>query len=411
MHIGDQHISRRSALKLGMAAAASFGLARRPLVASAGTLSPVNSVETANMDFAFKLQSVLARSSTGANLFFSPLSISLALAMVYNGARGQTMQAIARTTDYTGISPASLNQAMSALLAGLQQRDANVKLQIADSLWYRQGIGVSPTFMATLKSIYGAPATALDFASPAAPATINTWVSRQTHGLIPTIVRHITPQEVLYLINALYFKARWSEQFAPSSTAPGPFTLQNGQKTKLPMMSREGSYAYAMTAAYQAISLPYESGQFSMVIVLPATGSELATFQAGLNTSSWQRLIGTLSPQHGRLQLPRFTVDYGAGLGRPLTQLGMGIAFDPNHADLSGMFTTNRGFISNVQHRAVMEVNEQGTKAAAVTAVGVGLMAVAVPTFTMVVNRPFFCAIRDNVSGTLLFMGSIVDPR
>jgi serpin B len=148
-----------------------------------------------------------------------------------------------------------------------------------------------------------------------------------------------------------------------------------------------------------------------MVIVLPATGSGLTKFQTGLSAASWQRLIGTLSPRYGTLHLPRFTVDYSASLGRALTQLGMGIAFDPNHADLSGMFTTYRGFISNVQHRAVMEVNEQGTKAAAVTAVGIGVTAMPVSTFTMVVNRPFFCAIRDNVSGTLLFMGSIVDPR
>jgi serpin B len=378
---------------------------------SVDAASPASTLDAANLAFALKLFSVLDQTSTGENLFLSPFSVSLALAMVYNGARGSTLQALARATGYTSLPPAALNHAMVGLLGALRARDKAVALQIADSLWYRQGIGVSPAFMATLKASYGAPATALDFNSPTAPATINAWVSRQTHGLIPSIVHTIQPEEVLFLINALYFKAPWALQFQVASTQPGPFTLQNGQQKTLPLMAHAGAYAYAATPSYQAISLPYASGQFSMVIVLPTTSSSLAQFQRGLTAASWQQLVGTLSPHYGRIVLPRFTVDYSASLNQALSALGMGIAFDPNRADLSGMFTSIRGYVSRVQHRAIMEVNEQGTTAAAVTSIGVGAMAVPVLTFTMLVNRPFFCAIRDNVSGTLLFMGSIVDPK
>jgi serpin B len=381
------------------------------MVSPARAAAPVDALAAANLGFALRLHGVLAQAAAGKNLFFSPLSVSIALAMVYNGARGSTLQAMARTAGFTGMSAADLNQAVSALLAGLHSRDRQVTLQLADSLWYRQGIGVAPAFVAALKATYGADATALDFASPSAPATINAWVKRQTHGLIPSIVGRIAPQDVLYLVNALYFKARWAAQFSPLNTAPGPFTLQNGQKVSVPMMTNNGSYGYAAAPDYQAISLPYESGQFSLVVVLPASASSLARFQHGLSAASWQQLVGTLTPHYGRLGLPRFTVDYSAGLRPALSDLGMAIAFDPNQANLSGMFTAIRGYISSVQHRAVMEVNERGTKAAAVTSVGVSATAVPSQSFSMVVNRPFFCAIRDNVSGTLLFIGSIVDPR
>lgn len=411
MYMYDQRMDRRTALKAGVASVAGLGLAGLPMIGSADAASPATALQTANLDFAFRLYNALDQSSGGVNLFLSPFSVSLALAMVYNGARGSTLQALGQATGYTSLPPATLNHAMIALQAALQARDKAVALQIADSLWYREGIGISPTFMAALKASYGADATALDFASPDAPATINAWVKQKTHGLIPAIVRSIKPQEVLFLINALYFKARWSEQFMPSNTAPGPFTLQNGQQKTLPMMARDGTYGYATTPNYQAISLPYESGQFSMVIVLPSTSSSLAQFQRGLSPTSWQQLVGTLSPRYGRISLPRFTVDYSASLSHALGALGMGIAFDPNQADLSGMFTSIRGYISSVRHRAIMMVNEHGTKAAAVTSVGISATAIPMQSFTMLVNRPFFCAIRDNVSGTLLFMGSIVNPQ
>lgn len=411
MYLDGQRISRRAALKVGIASAASIGFALPPGRAFARTPSQTSQLDAANLNFAFKLNALLAGASSSENLFFSPLSISLALAMVFNGARGSTLQALANATGFAGMSQADLNQAARALLAALQSRDPAVSLSIANSLWYRQGIAVSPTFAATLKSAYGANATALDFASPGAPVTINAWVNRTTHGLIPSIVHSIAPSDVLFLINALYFKAKWATQFSPSNTAPGPFTLASGQKKTLPLMNQMGTYGYRETALYQAISLPYAAGAFSMVIVLPSASSSLAQFQRGLNATAWQQLVSTLPMRYGRLVLPRFTVDYSASLRLPLSDLGMGIAFDPTQADLSGMFTAIRGFISGVQHRAVMAVNEQGTRAAAVTAIGVGATAMPMQTFTMVVDRPFFCVIRDNESGTVLFMGSIFHPQ
>jgi serpin B len=409
--------SRRSALQRGLVLAGGAGLAMAALGRPAATWAQAQTTDVgrlvaANLDFGFRLYAALAKGSGGQNLFYSPLSVSLALEMVYNGARTTTQQAMARTLGLGSMGTPLLNSTSASLLAHLQALDSKVALSIADSLWLRRGYTLLPAFQQAVAASYGAQISMLDFADPHAPGTINAWVNRQTHGLIPSIIKDIPSQMILYVINALYFKAPWSSPFRQSSTSPGPFTIAGGQQKTLPMMRNLGAYHYVKAAGYEAIALPYAAGKLAMYIVLPSVSNGLHGFQSGLDAATWSSLIQSLTPQEGTIVLPRFGVDYSASLNAALSALGMGIAFDTKRADLSGMvqLTGQRAYISEVKHRSVLKVDEQGTLAAAVTSVGVGAMSMPQAVFSMVVNRPFFCAIRDETTGTLLFMGAITNP-
>jgi serpin B len=388
------------------AAAAGVSRASRP----AGTPSGVDALVAANLDFAFRLQTAMLKGAAGQNLFISPLSVATALAMVFSGSAGSTQKAMATTLAYKSLSQRDVNAATLALLTGLQQRDKSIKLSIANSIWLRLGATVAPTFMATMHGSYGAALQTLDFTTPQAPATINAWVSKQTHGLIPSIVRSIDADTLMFLINALYFKGAWSSPFRQMSTQPAPFTTAAGKRATVPMMAQSGGFAYAKSASAEIIRLPYGAGGFAMYIVLPATGTSLPAFLGRLNPSAWHGLLSGLKPQHGSIQMPRLSVTFGAGLKPVLSAMGMGEAFDPNTATFPGILQKQNAYITDVQHKAVMHVDENGTEAAAVTSIGVGATAVIADMFHMVVDRPFMCAIRDETTGSLLFTGMIADP-
>jgi serpin B len=355
----------------------------------------------------------LAKDTAGAqNVFISPLSVALALSMAYNGARGDTQRAMAGALGLGSMAAGDLNAGSAALLAHLRGLDRGIELSLADSLWLRQGMRALPAFRQALLRYYGARTTTLDFGDPRAPAAINAWVSRQTHGLIQSIIERIPTDMVLYLIDALYFKGAWSAPFQAGLTRPGPFTPAGGGRRTLPMMSSTGSYRYNKTQTYEAISLPYGAGKVAMYIVLPAASSGLRGLQNWLDAGTWQGLPATLQEAMGTIVLPRFTVDYGTGLKTALVALGMGLAFDPLRADLSAMVELDgqRAYIGDARHKTVLKVDERGTLAAAVTSIGVAATAMPMSTFKMTVNRPFFCAIRDETTGLLLFMGGIADP-
>ncbi|MGH2388250.1 MAG: serpin family protein [Chloroflexota bacterium] len=412
MHTLNLRPSRRAVLRAGLLGGAaltirpwSFGTA-----ADAAPL-PADTLAAANLTFAFRLRNAVSGTGAPTNLLLSPLSVSIALAMVFNGAHGATRRAMAAAMNLGTMTTADLNKANAALLAGLPTRDDKVDLEIADSLWQRQDLTLLPSFIAAVGKAYGAAPTRLDFADPRAPSVINAWVKKHTHGLIPRIVKQIPPEMVLFLVNALYFKGPWSAQFDPHATSPGPFTLQGGAMVKVPMMSHTSSYSYTKQPGYEAIRLPYASGQFSMYLFLPAASTSLSAFLAGLNAHSWATMLKGLSSRHGTIMMPRFSVNYTASLNDALGSLGMGVAFDRNQADFSAMARGRQLFISDVRHAAVMKVDEKGTIAAAVTSIGVGTTAIMEPQFTMTVNRPFFCAIRDETTGTILFLGTVVDPR
>jgi len=379
--------------------------------ASTGALDP--RLVSANVRFGFNLFSELAKKDRGNNLFISPTSIGLALAMTYNGAVGDTKAGMERALEIEGISHADLNKAYAGLRAALESPDPKVQLNIANSLWARKDVTFNPDFLARNKQFYGAEVSPLDFNDPAAPATINSWVNDKTKGKIDKIIDRIDAQSILFLINAIYFKGAWAAEFDKAKTKDEPFTPASGQQRQLPMMHQSGEYKYLEGKDFQAVSLPYGGGRVAMYIFLPSKGVSLEEFQKNLTAENWNSGLKQFAETKGDIGVPRFKIEYEVSLNDALSALGMGAAFDPTRADFSGVArTTDRVFISNVKHKTYAEVNEEGTEAAAVTSVEMRATSAMRPrnTFRMIVDRPFFCAIADNKSGTLLFMGAINNP-
>jgi serpin B len=366
----------------------------------------------ANTKFGFKLFGQLLKQDAGKNMFLSPSSVAYALAMTYNGAEGETQQAMAKALALQGMTLQELNQANAALKAMLANLDPKVQLAIANSLWARKGLTFKTDFITRNKEFYAAEVTTLDFSAPGAPATINTWVGKNTQGKITKIIDRIDDDAILYLINAIYFKGAWAAEFDRKKTKDGVFTLRDGRKKKHSMMSQSGRYNYYQDSNFQAVSLPYGQGRVSMYIFLPSKSSSLKKFYENLNAENWEGWMSQFSSMKGDIVLPRFKVEYEVVLNEALKALGMEVAFDKQRANFGGMCAISSGanvFIDQVRHKTFVEVNEEGTEAAAATSVGIGITSVQ-PTFSMVIDRPFFLAIRDNQTGAVLFMGSIVEP-
>jgi serine protease inhibitor len=360
--------------------------------------------------FAFKLFGTLARQDSGRNVFISPSSVALALAMTYNGARGETRSAMARSLELGELSLGDLNRASAELFASLNSLDPQVRLAIANSLWARQGVEFEGDFVRAARDSYDASVLSLDFARDPVVATVNQWVREHTAGKIESILDRVDPSAILILVNAIYFKGSWSRQFDRRLTREGPFTLPDGRVVRPPMMSQSGKYRYYEDRGFRAVRLPYGRGRMSMYIFLPATRTGLDTFLQSLDATRWDAWLRGFRETDGHIALPRFTLSYAASLNEPLKALGMADAFS-SRADFSGM-CSGYARIDEVRHKAFVEVNEEGTEAAAATAVTMMRASFAPSrTFSMVVDRPFFCAIRDDQTGAVLFMGAIVAPE
>lgn len=370
----------------------------------------------ANTEFGFKLFSEVVKQNPRQNIFISPASVALALAMVYNGARGETQQAIMDALEIRGMSLDEVNRANAALRTALTNSDPKVQLVIANSLWAKQGITFEPEFLQRNQDFYQADVTKLDFNDPRAVAIINGWVSKQTRGKINQIIQQINSLATLFLLNAIYFKGYWSVPFDKTKTKGDIFTTLDGHQKKHPMMAQSGKFDYYRGQGFQAVSLPYGSGGASMYVFLPDQDSSLMEFQQRLTAKEWN-MMTRFDRTEGHIVLPRFKVEYETDLNDALKALGMGIAFDQTRADFSGICAvppTQNVYLDRVKHKTFVEVNEEGTEAAAVTSIGMvaaGLMLSPPKPFTMIVNRPFFCAIRKNKTGAMLFMGSIIDPE
>jgi serine protease inhibitor len=368
-------------------------------------------VIAATSRFSFKLYNQLLKQRSSKNVFVSPSSVLLALAMTYNGAEGETRQAMARALEIEGVSLPEVNRAFADLRSMLNSADPKLQLTIANSLWARQGLSLKPDFLQRTKEFYAAEVTSLDFGNPAAPATINSWVKNNTGDRIDKIVDEISSDTILFLINAIYFKGQWATEFDKGKTREDDFKLADGSQKKLPMMSQSGKYNYYKSKDFQAVSLPYGSGRVSMYVFLPDKSTSLDQFERNLTVANWETWMKSFRLAPGELMLPRFRIEYEVNLNDALKALGMSEAFDSTRANFSGM-AQGAIYISEVKHKTFAEVNEEGTVAAAVTSVGVRLASAQLPqeNFIMKVDRPFFVAIRDNETGTVLFMGSIADP-
>lgn len=369
--------------------------------------SPKN-IPLAHNTFGFNSIKILAKEEGNKNVFISPSSIALALSMVYNGANGETKSAMQKTLQFQNMDIATVNQESLGLINSLKNPDPKVELSVANSVWARNGVDFKKDFLSTVGSYFNAEISTLDFSNSNAANTINAWVSKNTKGKIPTIVSPPIPDSmVMYLINAVYFKGSWTTEFDKKLTEDRNFTTADGVTKKHPLMRQRGDMPYLETEDFQSVNLPYgKNKRLSMYVFLP---KNLNNFVQTLDVNKWNDWMKQYKETEGTILLPRFKMEYEKGLIPLLTQLGMGVAFQDN-ADLTGIGNSLK--ISEVKHKTYVDVNEEGTEAAAVTSVGISVTSVmpAQKTFYMEVNRPFFFVIRDNQTQEVLFMGTIQNP-
>ncbi|MCC6730163.1 MAG: serpin family protein [Chthonomonadales bacterium] len=370
-------------------------------------------------DFGLRLYRRLASGGSQGNLFLSPVSVHLALDMVFNGAQRSTREAMAKTLALQGLTPEETSKAASALMEALRQPADAVQIEAANALWAREGLVLAPEFRRRTQREFDAAVHRADFASPGTADEVNAWVRDRTHGKIERIVDAATVRDaILLLVNALYFKGRWSVPFSPGLTQESHFHTEADGARRVPFMRRTAEMPYDENALFQAVALPYGDGRVRMVVILPKPGRSLADVNAQLTAERWRLWTGALAKRKGTLALPRFKTEYGTSLRPALAAMGMEVAFG-GQADFGGMLAqgahqqlTGRVRLSDVIHKTALEVNEEGTEAAAATGAVMGITSVRpVQPFQMTVDRPFLLAIEHQSSGALLFLGAIRDPR
>jgi serine protease inhibitor len=343
---------------------------------------------------------------TPGNVAIAPISVAMALQIVYNGAGGATQQGMAQTLQLGSLSTQDLNNDNAALQGSLMNPDPQVNLTIANSLWMHLDTNPVPAAFTQMdQTYYGA--TVGDLAG--APDNVNSWVSTETDGLITSILPAANYASVVAVIaNVIYFKGQWSAAFDATQTAPAPFTLMDGTQVSVPMMHESATYGYLQGANFQAVRIPYGAGRFSMLVVMPNAGTSLNSFVAALTPDMLNGWEGQLQSGMGNLSMPKFTATYGASLVQPLTTLGMQAAFcaDPM-ASFPGLGLV---CVQDVEHKTVVEVDESGTVAAGATTVTIVPTAVEVPLFTLTLDHPFLYVIRDDMTGELLFIGTMTNP-
>lgn len=363
---------------------------------------------TATFGFAL-LQEEIAQKPK-ENVLVSPVSVSVALGMVANGAKGDTLTGIAKGLGLSGVTDsfAAQNAGYAALLNELKGSNLGVKLSIANSIFAQSGVEFDKGFLGTCCKEFKAQVDVSDFADLKTLETINKWCSDKTNGKINSILDEIDPLNIMYLLNAVYFKGEWTTKFDKSQTSDGDFAATGGTK-KHPLMFRNGDMEYSETAEYQLVALPFGTEKrIKLYIFLPAVGKTPADLVKGLDEVSYTEAIAGLYERDGALMLPRFKLEYGNQLNASLEALGMQKAFT-RAADFSGMGADLDGLhITDVQHKTVAAFDEDGGEAAAVTSVG-GFESFCAP-WEMTVNRPFVAVLGDVGTGAVLVAGVVYDP-
>jgi serpin B len=380
------------------------------LVVLADSSSDQAGLAAANTGFAFDLLKQIANVQPRANVFISPFSVSSVLQMVANGAAGDTRTEMQRVLKTTDLPPEILNAAVKNLNQSLDSQ-TNVILNLANAIWFQEGLQLKPGFVATNRQFFKAELAPVDFQKSESAKIINDWADKSTRGKIKDVVQWpFDPLTRVILANAIYFKGNWERPFDKSRTKPEDFHLAGGGEKQVPMMEPGGHFDYQEGDGFQAVRLPYAGARLQMYLFLPDTNSNPAKLLAGLNSNMWRdKIIPGFRNREGTLLFPRFKIEYDVLLNDPLQALGMRHAF--GDADFSAM-ANERLFISQVKQKSFVEVNEEGTEAAAVTTVVMKSMAIMQPIqpFKMVVNRPFFFVIGDNQTQAILFMGLVYDP-
>lgn len=366
--------------------------------------------------FAFSLFRQFGTEKEPKNVFFSPSSVLLCLCLLHEGASGETKEAMDKVLEVAGLEPEALRSAIGALQAALRIKGPGLQLVAANSIWYNPEWVPRSKYLARVREDYDAEVIALDALGDEMVARINSWVSAKTHDKIESIVGTLDPLTSLLAINASYFKDLWEKPFIRDLTREESFHDSEGRELRVPLMSQYGSYPYYEESKFQAVRLGYKTSRLAMYVFLPAKRSSLTEFRQNLNSATWDKWTRRLKVIEGHIRIPRFRLTYESKLNSALAKLGMEIAFDPRRARFDAIHPPPPHiWIDRVIHRAFVEVNEEGTEAAAVTAVhmvALSMRPIKPPRpFEMIVDRPFFFAICDDETKSILFMGSIEEPH
>ena len=394
------------------------------LVAACETNPPVPVSKDLNLDlkslellasdniFGLELfQEIMQDAKADENVMISPLSVALALGMTYNGSASTTREAMEATLKLQGLTEDEINDGYKSIIDQLLDLDPKVVMEIANSIWYKDGFEVEDEFIKTNKEHFYAEIRSLDFSSPDAVNTINRWVSDNTHELIEEIIDAIPAAAVMYLINAIYFKGTWTYEFDTDETKLEPFFPAAMASFETPAMHQEMKLNYYQNNLFELVELPYGDKKFSMLVFLPSAENTCSDILAEMDNDNWNSWTNNFNETRVYMQLPKFKFETFKLLNDPLSSMGMEIAFT-DAADFTRINLAGNLFISRVLHKTFIDVNEEGTEAAAVTAVEIELTSAGGSGLThFIADKPFLFVIRVNSTGSILFMGRLSQPE
>jgi serpin B len=364
-------------------------------------------VQSSNQ-FAFTLFNKACSDESKENLLISPLSISMALSMVMNGAEGNTKIGLSKTLGYGNTEISKINEFYKLMIPQLKSVDNQVVFSIANSIWYRNTFPFSTSFLSTNLNYYNAYVSPLDFSSPTATKTINSWVNTKTNNEIPSIIDHILPDQVMFIINAIYFKGLWSKQYDVTKTTDQDFYCENKKVVKCKMMTQEEvNFPFYSNKIFTAVEMSYGQSSYVMTVLLPNDGKTTSDVFSNITAESWKSMNDSLGFEEVTLNIPRFKITYETSLNSMLGTMGMADAFNPKVANFKGIYSRGGIYISEMKHKTTINVDEKGTVAAAVTADQ--YVTLAMPTMVNI-NKPFVFVISEKSTGTILFTGRIMDP-
>ena len=367
----------------------------------------------ADNEFGLELfKEVMKEAEAGENIMISPLSVALALGMTYNGSAGATREAMESTLKLEGFTEEEINNGYKSIIDQLLDLDPKVIMEIANSIWYREGFEVEDEFINTNKEHFYAEIRELDFNRTDAVDIINRWVSDNTNELIDEIIKEISPETVMFLINAIYFKGTWTYEFDPEETQMRPFYTEQGSEMSADAMRQETELNYFSNDQLKLVELPYGDEKYSMLAILPSGDYTCADIRAQLNNSNLNSWTGQFNKTNVLVQLPKFKFETFKKLKDPLTEMGMGVAFSGS-ADFTRINSAGGLLISEVLHKTFIDVNEEGTEAAAVTAVVIELTSIdpGQQSVQFIAEKPFLFLIRENISESILFIGQVCNPE
>ena len=361
--------------------------------------------------FSFNLFQQVATSADKTNAFISPLSVSMALGMLYNGTSPAARSEMVAALGMTDFSDAEINEYYQKMSQALLSVDPLTALAIANSIWSEKTYPVKQSFIDVNKKYYDAEVQSLDFSLKSTLDAINNWCAKKTNDRIKTILDEIPDNAVMYLINAVYFKSKWQFEFDKKDTRDEEFTMENGVRKKVPMMNQTTALPYYSDEMLECVEMPYGNGAFSMLAILPAESKTIDELVDYLDNDVGNTVLTNMSEANVHVKFPRFKQECEFSLVEPVENLGMNLIFQPG-GNLNGIADDSRLLVSKIKHKTFVEVNEEGTEAAAVTAVEMSVTSVNpfIPT-TFFANRPFIYLIKEKSTGAILFIGRMDNPQ